>query len=58
MNMIPTRLRILVLRRAAGRCEYFGLAQEGQEATFHIDHIIPVAAEGPIPPPETFGTGR
>ena len=32
--------------RAADRCEYCGLAQEGQEATFHIDHIVPRAAMG------------
>ena len=36
----------LVSQRAIGRCEYCGLSQEGQEATFHIDHIIPVAAGG------------
>jgi 5-methylcytosine-specific restriction endonuclease McrA len=29
-----------------GRCEYCGLSQEGQEATFHIDHVIPLAAGG------------
>ncbi len=46
MRAIPTELRRLVLRRAAGRCEYCELAQEGQEATFHIDHVIPVVAGG------------
>ena len=46
MSSIPIALRRLVLERAAGRCEYCGLAQEGQEATFHIDHVIPVAAGG------------
>ena len=30
-----------------GRCEYCGLAQVGQEATFHIDHIVPRDAGGP-----------
>jgi hypothetical protein len=35
-----------VIRRAKNRCEYCGLSQAGQEATFHIDHIIPVAAGG------------
>ena len=46
MSSIPIALRRLILERAAGRCEYCGLAQEGQEATFHIDHVIPVAAGG------------
>jgi hypothetical protein len=44
---VGARLRRLVLARAGGRCEYCGLAQEGQEATFHIDHIVPRAAGGP-----------
>ncbi len=46
MKDIPAFLRRLVLRRAAGRCEYCRLAQAGQEATFHIDHIIPRADGG------------
>src|SRR5262245_60497787 len=41
MNSIPQRLRDLVVRQAGGRCEYCQLSQEGQEATFHIDHIVP-----------------
>lgn len=47
MSMIPARLRRRVILRAGHRGEYCGLAQEGQEATFHIDHIMPVAAGGP-----------
>ena len=43
---VPAGLRRLVMRRAAGRCEYCGLSQEGQEATFHVDHVVPVAAGG------------
>jgi 5-methylcytosine-specific restriction endonuclease McrA len=43
---VPARLRRLVIQRAGGRCEYCGLSQEGQEATFHIDHVIPVADGG------------
>ena len=43
---VTARLRRLVVRRAVGRCEYRGLAQEGQEAEFHVDHIIPVSAGG------------
>jgi hypothetical protein len=46
MSGIPARLRRLAVERANGRCEYCGLAQEGQEATFHIDHVIPVAYGG------------
>ena len=48
MRYIPAEVRRLVSQRAIGRCEYCGLSQEGQEATFHIDHIIPVAAGGQI----------
>lgn len=43
---IPARLWRSVVERACQRCEYCGLAQEGQEATFHIDHVIPVVAGG------------
>lgn len=46
MRRVPARLRRRVLRRAGGRCEYCRLAQEGQEATFHLDHIRPVARGG------------
>lgn len=47
MNHIPVSLRRLVIARARNRCEYCGLAQEGQEATFHIDHVIPTSVGGP-----------
>ena len=46
MSSIPAELRRLVVQRAAGRCEYCQLSQEGQEATFHIDHVIPVMVGG------------
>jgi len=46
MSYIPAELRRLVVQRAAGRCEYCGLSQEGQEATFPADHVIPVTAGG------------
>jgi len=46
MRHIPVFLRKLVIRRACNRCEYCLLSQEGQEATFHIDHVIPVAEGG------------
>ena len=46
MSYIPANLRRLVIERAASRCEYCQLSQEGQEATFHIDHIIPTSIGG------------
>ncbi len=46
MRYIPAFLRKLVIRRAKNCCEYCGLSQAGQEATFHIDHIIPLASDG------------
>lgn len=47
MTGIPKVLADEVVLRARGRCEYCQLAQVGQEATFHIDHVIPRAANGP-----------
>ncbi len=46
MRYIPARLRRLVLQRSEERCEYCQLSQAGQEATFHVDHVTPVAAGG------------
>lgn len=46
MSTIPASLRRLVIQRAGDRCEYCHLSQAGQEAAFHIDHIIPVVAGG------------
>ena len=46
MAYIPAALRRLVIQRAENHCEYCGLAQVGQIAAFHIDHVIPVAAGG------------
>lgn len=46
MRNISAFLRKLVIRRAEHRCEYCRLSQKGQEATFHIDHIFPVASGG------------
>jgi hypothetical protein len=43
---VPARMQRDAIRRAASRCEYCGLAQAGQEASFHIDHVIPVIAGG------------
>ena len=44
--LIPAPLRRQVIQRAANRCEYCGLAQASQEATFHIDHVVPLDAAG------------
>ncbi len=46
MSDIPARLRRSVVMRAGNQCEYCGLSQQGQEATFHIDHILPKSAGG------------
>ena len=46
MARISARLRRAVVRRAANRCEYCGLSQAGQEAEFHIDHVVPVVDGG------------
>jgi len=43
---IPTSLQRRVRLRASDRCEYCRLAQAGQEATFHIDHVVPRVAGG------------
>ena len=45
-SFIPANLRRLTHEKAANRCEYCQLSQLGQEATFHVDHITPVAAGG------------
>ena len=46
MSYISAELRQFVIQRATEHCEYCGLSQEGQEATFHIDHVIPKTAGG------------
>jgi hypothetical protein len=47
MSDLSPAMRAMVVRRAGERCEYCGLAQTGQEAVFHIDHVIPRVAGGP-----------
>lgn len=47
MSDIPAPLRDQVVRRAGNRCEYCGLSQVGQEAAFHVDHVVPRVAGGP-----------
>lgn len=46
MSDISPSLHEEVVLRAGNRCEYCKLSQLGQEATFHIDHVIPRAARG------------
>jgi hypothetical protein len=46
MSDIPAHVQRLVARRADGHCEYCGLSQEGQEARFHVDHVVPIARGG------------
>ncbi|NLX97857.1 MAG: HNH endonuclease [Rhodopirellula sp.] len=48
MTDIPPRLRAEVVLRAGDRCEYCRLSQLGQEATFHVDHVVPRVAGGRI----------
>jgi hypothetical protein len=38
-------LKRRIAERAGFRCEYCGLSQAGQ-ASFHVDHVIPVSAGG------------
>ncbi|MCI0700622.1 MAG: HNH endonuclease [Planctomycetia bacterium] len=45
-SYIPVALARQTVERAGNRCEYCGLLQLGQEATFHVDHVQPVAAGG------------
>jgi hypothetical protein len=50
MAAIPASLRRLVIQRSSDRCEYCGISQIGQVATFHIDHIIPAVSGGETTP--------
>lgn len=47
MSDIPRALHEQVAMRAANRCEYCRLSQLGQEAAFHLDHVVPRIAGGP-----------
>jgi hypothetical protein len=38
---VPLPLQRRVRDRAGNRCEYCGISQAGQEATFHVDHVRP-----------------
>jgi HNH endonuclease len=43
---IPAALAAHVRERAEGRCEYCGMCQSLQGATFHIEHITPRTCGG------------
>jgi 5-methylcytosine-specific restriction endonuclease McrA len=43
---IPRRLAREVRERAGDVCEYCSLPQDSQEATFHVDHIVPRSRGG------------
>jgi hypothetical protein len=47
MSGISPGLHAEVVFRSGNRCEYCRLSQLGQEAAFHIDHVIPRANGGP-----------
>jgi len=47
MSDVSASLHDEVVRRAGNRCEYCGLSQVGQEAAFHLDHVLPRTAGGP-----------
>ena len=47
---IPAALASLVRLRAGEVCEYCRLPQSSQEATFHVDHIRPLAVGGSTTP--------
>ena len=47
MTEVSPSLHAEVVLRASHRCEYCRLSQLGQEATFHVDHVVPRAAGGP-----------
>jgi hypothetical protein len=47
MSDVSRALHDEVVLRAGNRCEYCRLSQLGQEAAFHLDHVIPRAANGP-----------
>jgi hypothetical protein len=50
---VPASIRRIVTQRAGNRCEYCQLSQAGQEALFHIDHIIP-EMDGGLTAPENL----
>jgi hypothetical protein len=50
MSDMTSATRAAVVLRAGNRCEYCQLSQAGQEAAFHVDHVVPRAAGGRTTP--------
>jgi hypothetical protein len=46
MSGISATMKEQAMRRAGNRCEYCGLSQLGQEALFHVHHIMPLSERG------------
>lgn len=46
MRYVSSTLRKQVVERSGNHCEYCGLSQAGQAATFHVDHVVPIAEGG------------
>lgn len=47
LEHIPLPLQRRIRLRAGNHCEYCGISQAGQEATFHVDHVLPRREGGP-----------
>ena len=45
-SRVPPRLAREVRERAGDACEYCLLPQDSQEATFHVDHVVPRSRGG------------
>jgi hypothetical protein len=50
LSAIPSALRLLVFERDEGRCRYCRLAQIGQGAVLHVNHILPKSRGGRTDP--------
>ena len=46
LSAIPKTIRKQVIERDERRCRYCGLAQLGQAAVFHVNHIVPKSRGG------------
>lgn len=45
-GQVPISLQRRVRLRAGERCEYCRIGQASQEATFHVDHVVPRVVGG------------
>lgn len=46
LSSIPSSLRVTVAARDGNQCRYCSLAQVGQGAVFHVDHVMPRSKGG------------